>query len=280
MPAAAPGVRLRLSALEIRLILPALVRIVGANQLWVEQGRSARAAEDPYIYEHVLRTDLYTVVGMRPFIELTSLDQLRSTGGRVRLSVFELAAAALAVRQTLRAVQHGHLTAFRKNHQLFAKQLLGKLECYRRRARRLFEKRLGCAAFRAAGKVWRDTITWVRSEFTWCRCKQPSPVWSRMLCSRRTVVDSCVPLAADGLMRCHAYPPPPGELRRMVRSALRSARRRKTGFGIRTILTDPIAGGDFLAAYILKNHGQKLERFDLATNLSALSERIANLQAE
>jgi hypothetical protein len=273
----APRVRLRLSSTEMRLILPSLRQITAADCLWNEQGRIVRAAVDPAFYLHDLNTDLYHPAGMKPFWNLlSSLSNLPAQGGRVRVCTFQVAAAAVAVRQTRTAVRHGHLPPFQENHRAVARCLLRKLERYRRRARRLFEKRLGTLAYEASANTWRATVAWVRGAYTWCACRRARG-WSFMHRLRRTVVDRCVVLACEGLKRRYVHPPHPAKLRLMVRRALRAARRRKTGFGIRTILTEPIIGGDFLAAYIVKNHAEQLQHFDLATNQSELRERLAQL---
>jgi hypothetical protein len=273
----APSVRLRLSRRDIRLMLPALRRIVAADRLWIEQGRIARAAEDPHFYQQPVRTGLYTTEGMRPFSELLKKMDGRGASVRIRVTTFELCAGAIAVRQTLKAVRHRHVPAFDDNHRAAAKLVLARLEKFRRRARRLFESRRGVQEYAAAAKLWRNILQWVRSEFLWCKCRR-SRGWTRLLRWRRSVVDRCVALAADGLMRRSIHPPSPRELRRLVRRALRSARRRKTGLAIRSIITDPAAGADFLADFAIRNNQERLARFDMSARLSRLRERLAHLQ--
>src|ERR1700757_2154859 len=86
-----------------------------------------------------------------------------------------------------------------------------------------------------------------------------------------------VSLAAEGLLRKSRYPPPQHQLRKMVRCALRSARRCPSAMPVKLVLERPLQGGDFLAAFILRTSGRDLPRSDLSTIQSVRAERLESL---
>ncbi len=94
------------------------------------------------------------------------------------------------------------------------------------------------------------------------------------------MVDRCVELAAEGLLRRFHYPPPEDQLRKMVRRALRSARRCWSAMPVKLILERPREGGDFLADFILRTGGKDLPRCDLSTRQSARAERLEVLSMD
>jgi hypothetical protein len=69
------------------------------------------------------------------------------------------------------------------------------------------------------------------------------------------------------------------QLRRMVRSALRSVRRGYAEMSVKGILDNPRQGGDCLADFIVKTRGRELRRFDLSTVMAERTERIALLRS-
>jgi site-specific recombinase XerD len=81
---------------------------------------------------------------------------------KVRLDLFELATAALALRVSGKLARH-------RVEPLAAgetKSLANKLENYRKRAKRQLIRKFGEAAFATLGKAWRKYVEWVRYHLT------------------------------------------------------------------------------------------------------------------
>lgn len=273
-----PRVRLRLSHRELRLILPALRAIVAADHAWVTKGELTRPASDIRYYERPFDPAGYKPDGMKPFLSaLTLLKNLAKEGGRARLSHFEFAACMFGARHTRTMLRHGHLEAWAAGDDAATDRLLLKLERYRRRARRRFEKCFGQEAYRQASEVWVYVIHWVYTHYLWCSCTRPKG-WSNLRRWYRTVLDRCVELAAEGLHRRCCYLLAQTQLRPMVRAALRSVRRGRTEATIRFILENPQQGGDCLADFIIRTRSHLLQRFDLSTVLSDRATRLGAMQ--
>jgi hypothetical protein len=274
------SVRLRLSALDIGLILPALHFIVYADREWQANRGLVRASRDYRFYETRLDTTSYSPGGMKPFYEaLDKLSALARSGGRVRLSYYHLAACMVAARHVRVLIRHGHLEPWLKSHEEATDRLLEKLDRYRRRARRLFEKHLGVEAYGDAGTTWAYILGWIHSNYLWCGCNEPKRS-SFLRTWHRSVVDRCVELAAQGLTRKSRYPPSQDQLRKMVRSALRSARRCPSAMPVKLILERPCQGGDFLADFILRTSGRDLRMCDLSSVQSDRAGRLDSLSAD
>ena len=269
-----PCVRLRLSRLEIGLIMPVLRRLVSADRLWVNNGEIVRAGQDICFYARPFDPSRYRSDGMRPFAgALSKLDE-QPAGGRLRFDHLELAACAYAARTTRSWVIHGLLQPCLPDHNRLNKKLLLKLERYRRRARRRCESLLGDDAYLASREGWSEVLRWIKTYYLW-RPTGPDQVSANLRRWQRGVVDRCVELAAEGLRRRHCYPPQPRQLRQMVRSALRSVRRGYAQMGVRTILERPREGADCLAAFLVRTRGDQFGHFDLSTVLSDRAQRIA-----
>jgi hypothetical protein len=166
-----------------------------------------RASQD--IRFHEIRVDIsrYTPIGMKLFPSaLTKLSGLVG-GGRVRFDHLEIAACMVAARHTETMIRHGHLQPWLQDHQTPTETLRAKLERYRRRARRQTEKQSGEDVYRDARHVWADVLCWIHTFYIWCDCTRPKG--SRYLrWWYKSVVDRCVFLAAEGLIRRYRYPPP------------------------------------------------------------------------
>lgn len=277
-PTDSPRVRLRLSRKEVRLILPGLRKVVAADRLWIEQRCLTRAAKDPEFWRHNSRIELYDPLALTPFREaLTKLSNLGGTGGRVRFDVFQLAGCAFAARYTRTAVRHGHIQSWVQDRSAETKSLLRKLERLRRRGRRRFEARFSSDQYRAAARVWRNVLRWTRDEYLWCKCRRPGPGPSlrRLYCN---VLSECCVLAAQGLQQHSVVPPSPPELRKLVRRALRSARRSINGPAVGALWRKPAVGRRFMAEFIIRTYGDKLQWNDLSSRQSRLAERLRSLR--
>jgi hypothetical protein len=274
------SVRLRLSALQVGLILPALRFIVGADQQYQATGAIVRARHDIRFYEKPVDKTKYKPAGTQPFFDaLDKLSALPHSGGRIRLSCFELAACMVAARHVRVAVRHGHVKPWLRDHDVPTDRLVKKLDRYRRRAHRLYEKHLGAEAYLDAANTWAYTLGWIHVNYLWCGCNRRQRS-SFLRAWYRSVVDRCVALAAEGLLRRSRYPPPEDELRKLVRRALRSARRCWSAPPVRLILDRPQEGAAFLADFILRTAGKDLPRCDLSTRQSARAERLELLSME
>jgi hypothetical protein len=274
------SVRLRLSAVQVCLILPALRLIVAADYQYQTTGGIVRARHDIRFYETPVDTTKYKPGGMKPFSEaLDKLSPLVKSGGRVRLDCYQLAACMIAARHGRVMIRHGHLKRWLKDHEVATDYLVEKLERYRRRARRLYEKHLGVAAYRAAATTWAYVLGWIHANYLWCGCnRRHRPSFLRAW--YRSVVDRCVELAAEGLSRSYRCPPPEDQLRGLVRRALRSARRCASAMPVKLILERPRQGGDFFADFIVRTQSTDLRMCDLSSVQSDRAERLNSLRLD
>ena len=113
----APTLRIQLTRTESLLVYPGMALISAIHKLWRETSELPMAHPD-------LRTGGCPRGQYEPaFGELTvklesTFAQSRFHRSRLRLTVFELALCALAVRVTNTRVKHGHLMRWRRNHDL------------------------------------------------------------------------------------------------------------------------------------------------------------------
>src|SRR5271165_2169686 len=101
------SVRLRLSAVQVILILPALRLIIAADHQYQNTGGIVRARHDIRFYETLVDTAKYRPGGMKPFSEaLDKLAAMAKSGGRVRLDCYQLAACMFAARHVRVMIRH------------------------------------------------------------------------------------------------------------------------------------------------------------------------------
>jgi hypothetical protein len=227
------------------------------SQSWVTASMSAERNLSPVPFAHPqLRTGgcrrgKFDPAFGRSIRELTArFAAARHHRSRVRLTVFDYAVCALAVRTTSRRIAHGHLQPWRRDHARAAKRLLRKLENGRKRAKRQFIAEYGQSTFSSAARVWRQMLTFIHSHFLSCRCG--IRVWAPGLRRhfRYFVAEYCA-IARMGLKESGVTPPADAELRRLVRLALAYIRRGRTDFGVKTLLDYPRFGSGFLAQFIV-----------------------------
>ena len=191
----APTVRLRLSKPQADLILPALRDIVAADRLWRAKKALLRAGQDIRFYEKSVDASKYKADGMEAFHRaLKKLSPLRGSGGRVRLEYLEIAACMKAARETMQMVRHKHLEPWLSDHKAATKELLTKLELYRKRARYRLKKAIGTYSYRQASQTWTEALTWADEYYLWCPCSQakaPSSMRRRYQARNRSLCGAC-----------------------------------------------------------------------------------------
>ena len=122
----APTLRIQLTRTESLLVYPGMALMSAVHRLWRETSELPMAHPD-------LRTGgcprgQYEAAFGQLLVKLEStFAQSRYHRSRLRLTAFELALCALAVRVTNARVKHGHLTPWRRNHGSATKRLLQKL---------------------------------------------------------------------------------------------------------------------------------------------------------
>jgi hypothetical protein len=258
----APTLRIQLTRTESLLVYPGMALISAIHKLWRETSELPMAHPD-------LRTGgcprgQYEPAFGELIVKLEStFAQSRFHRSRLRLTVFELALCALAVRVTNTRVKHGHLMRWRRNHDLATGRLLQKLENARRRAKRAFTREFGKGTFSAASRQWHRMLVFIRNHFLRCGCN--FRVWAPGLRNHfRRIVSEYRGFAIKGLKRLHAEIPPETELLRLIRLALAHIRRGRTNFGVRTLLEHPEFAATFLAKFIIarRSRPEKTEQLN------------------
>lgn len=243
-------VRFRLSKLEVLLIRVGLGRIAASYEIVT---RTGGLPHDHFPFR-ILRPrnfDLgeFDLVIMQTTVRVSSLiDSIGDDGGRLRLDVFDLAACILAVRVSLKRVRHGHAQPCCDDQATATKNLIAKLERYRKRAKRAFIADWDVTAYRETHSRWKKYVRWVRVHFLYCGCGRP-----RFPNSRRRyqlMLKEWMAIAREGLQFRGRPVPPDIELKRIVRLALADCRRGRTGFRPQDILHNHDLGGSYLADFI------------------------------
>jgi hypothetical protein len=171
---------------------------------------------------------------------VSARNKLRAISGfrKVRLKSFELAACAFA----LRLVQKE--TLVHKDVLSKVQALAGRLEKYRKRAKRAAIKEIGRNAYKEQAESWRRHL-----QFMHCiLCYRP--VLSRLKSPRLLHRDQ-----REQLLRIAkevAPPADPARLRELVDLARREVRRGRHGTKLRTLLSDEVRAKQFMVQFILK----------------------------
>lgn len=257
----APTLSIQLTRNESLLVYPGMALLSAIHKLWRETSELPMAHPD-------LRTGgcprgQYEPAFGELIVKLEStFAQSRFHRSRLRLTVFELALCALAVRVTNTRVKHGHLMTWRRNHDLATERLLRKLENARRCAKRAFIREFDKATFSAAGRQWRRMLVFMRNHFLRCRCN--FRVWTPGLRIHfRRIVSEYRGFAIEGLKRLDADLPPETELLRLIRLALAYIRRDRTNFGVRTLREHPDFAATFLAEFIITRRSPSKQKEQL-----------------
>ncbi len=227
--------RIYFSARELALITPALKLLVNrtatlqlGSQPWNPWLRIT-AKEWPGTYSHELAS--------RVFATQNKLRQVPTTGGKLRLNVFELAACAFAVRTTAQFVRHGHAEPLVQQGfdpitaklEVNVPKLLKKRERTRKKAKRAHIASYGNAGYKSQADTWRKHVQWMRITLTYCDCNRPALVHVRLSSQRLLYIswiNTLTRYARTALDERGFQHVPTETARRFVRLAVAYARRR------------------------------------------------------
>ncbi len=248
---APPTVGLRLTGMQVDYLRPGLHQAVVAC-VRIREGQSPRA-EMPIVFDRSLPQGTYDPVLAKGILSLWStIYPAFGAKRRVRITLdfIQLSVCALAVRSNARRLRHGHITLPGTRRSLVQKRLLDLLEKSRKRAERAAQEELGPEVVAKLQRRWHGFARWLSFYATSCRCgKALLPgVWYLW---RRFVLDNAAEVARKELRAIGVEPPEPKEFRRLIRLAVRSVRRGRAGWGVRTLITKP-QGGSYLLRFILK----------------------------
>lgn len=233
------SVLVSLSAAEVRFIVTGLDRIWSAHALWEATGKLPNAHPNVLLDAPGFDRGDYRVDQMA--IVLASRDRLRAlaSGGPLEMDAFELAACLLAVRVTEKLLLHRHIKAWRGKHQEASRRLLVKLEAYRKRAKRRFITANGSAAFAEASQKWKRFVRCLRVVLLYCPCNRTRHVGLGRIrrLKRKEEIDALLPEILHLLPRWGRAVPAEPDLRRLLGTALHSAKcykRRRQRRGLKT----------------------------------------------
>ncbi len=174
----------------------------------------------------------------------------RGTFRRIQLTAFELAGCIFAARAAQQQVRHGHMAPLARWSLTRHKQLLEKLENYRRRARRLFLKTHTVDQWQEMSVRWKQFVRWMRVSILYCRCGRPKGLVPRRW--NNAVLDRVEELARRGLQDEGLTVPEAKLLRHCLRLLLRYVRRDRTDFGVRTLCECKFWTLQYLARFVEK----------------------------
>jgi hypothetical protein len=266
-PSANPTVRLRLSASEAGIVRNGL-RYIASNYHVLTAGYSPSGYVPWYHQPQPFDPGEFNRSLMTGIVHLHAiLNGLFETGGRVRLDAFTAAAAILAVRVALRKIPPAGVQGVSNDAKKYAKQLLSKLEKYRKRAKRAFIARSGCPAYAEAATRWKRFLRWVRVTLLgtgrWPKCAHRRRVFQLML-------KEWMEIARSGLQSYGRPVPPNPELKRLIRLALAYCRRGRTGFRPQDILRNHDLGESYLADFIRDRYAPCQVRVSTEDDLAAM----------
>jgi hypothetical protein len=163
---------------------------------------------------------------------------------KVRLDLFELATAALALRVSGKLARH-------RVEPLAAgetKSLANKLENYRKRAKRQLIRKFGEAAFATLGKAWRKYVEWVRYHLT--QFTLPTRVGFDSKLLWRQQHESLAAMITQAIQeRCYS-PLSREQLARMASLTKNALRRGRLPMTLRELLAADRKGRDILFAFV------------------------------
>ena len=246
------SVPLRLSAAQVRLILPGLAHLIHAHAYWAVYGQTTE--RDPELRWPRPGYDggHYDARAMAFLSEAhRALRRLGPRGGRLRLHHFQIAGLAFAARVTAKRLRHGHLAPWRSDWRAASARLLRRLEVLAKRSRRTYLKVRGQQAYDDLHVCWLRHLRWARTSLLFCGCGKPPCGGMRKYYQR--VVSRCADGLRSGLIQRNCCPPADPQLRRLARRALAAIRRgRAPSLSLRALLQNaPQADAD-LTSFVLK----------------------------
>ena len=203
--------------------------------------------------------------------------QSHGVGSRARLSLdcFGFSAAILAARISRRL-------STRVSERQTLDGLIAKLARYRVRAKRVFLRVRGLPAYEDEKKHWLEFVHWVREFAAWER--QVDRWDARRYADRsfptytKRVIALAIKTAHQALSASGQPVPADGELRRLVRAAIRAIRRGRAMVSVKDVITATPEGLEFLAGFIGRRFrtaaAPRVEEIDFGTDAMPQEEEV------
>ena len=241
---------LRLSASEIRLIIPGLSRICANRFNWNGLEKSHWSTSERRASRRPAFDDQPPAA--IPALLKWKLSAKVAKTSRLHLDAFELAAGILTVRVTNRLVCHRHIWGWFPNHKATTRRVLNKLGRLRKRAKRAFIRTHGHAAFAERSRHWKQFIRVARSESLSCSCERPLLPTIGTKKRRQQIVAFWLDRFQSELPASGLIVRPEKGLRAFARRALRSARRLMRRLGWRAVHGRPGLLSDRIREFVAR----------------------------
>lgn len=240
----------RLTAAQTDLLYVGLRPLIINHLTLIQTGHSPGSHPDILTLRFFRRRGAYHADFMKTVYGLWRiLQENRSQEFRATLDYIQVSACALAVRNAVRQVRHGHVAAWSSGIQAAANRLLRKLEALRKRLKRTIKKTEGHDNFRALASSWHQFLIWLRLNLLTCSCliRRPHPVYR----NRQRLIDEMVRVTIVGLQAQQWAVPPAKVLRKLVRDALKHVRRFRTPWTIPLLRRNPSIADWWFAEYLV-----------------------------
>jgi hypothetical protein len=239
------AIKLRLTKAQISVIWPGLDHIIRADLTRKVSGQALTSY--PFQIQPLpmgFDSGTFSPSMMKRIERLwIKLKPIASKGGRIRMDAFELRAAALSVRVTLKLQRlkaqktlHGEADAKGqfsldrttiKELKVRTERVIRSLERNMKRANRQFLTQVSTDEFKALSKEWQLHLRWIRFSLAYFKPFCAFGPGRRRL--QRVEIDQLVQMARQAIMDQGFEPPDPGEIRKAIRLFVRYSRRGRQG---------------------------------------------------
>lgn len=244
-------IKLKFTAAQGDIIYVGLRPLVINHINLVQTGRSPGSHPDILTLKFFRRRGVYNDDFMKAVYRFWKiLQENRSREFRASLDYIQVSACALAVRNAVRQIRHGHVAAWRSGIQAAANRLLRRLETLRKRLKRTITKTKGHNSFRELASSWCQFLRWLRVTLLTCPClvRRPDPVYR----NRQRLIDEMVRVTTAELQAESRALPPTRALRQFVRDALKNVRRLRSPFTIPLLRRNPSIAAWWFGEYVVE----------------------------
>lgn len=179
----------------------------------------------------------------------------RSNGMRLSLDYSEIAACALAVRNAVRQVQHGHISAWADGIDATAARLIKRIEALRKRLKRKTIKTQGQQFFRELATNWREHLNWMRLNLLVRSCPIRRPHLTYLF--HQLVISQVVRVTRSELDKRGFKIPEEKLFRKLIRDSLKNVRRLRTPWTVPMLSRNPGTAAFWFGNYIERRLASK-----------------------
>jgi hypothetical protein len=180
----------------------------------------------------------------------------RTNGLRLSADYIQIAACALAVRNAVRQIQHGHVNPWADGIEATAKRLLMRLEALRKKLKRKIIKTKGQQFFRELATSWREHLKWMRLNLMVCSCpiRRPSLTYRY----HQLLISDMVRVTRSELGKRGLQIPDERLFRNLIRDALKDVRRLRTTWTMPMLSRNPNVAAFWFGNYVERRLAAKL----------------------